>query len=60
MTEPLGCANCGSTDHVKRLSFDMDLPVVTLCQLCAYCLMVGDQKLFEDMGRYIQRRSTGR
>lgn len=49
--EPLVCANCGSTDHVKRLSFDMDLPVVTLCQVCAYCIMVGDQEMFEDMGR---------
>jgi hypothetical protein len=42
---------------VKRLSFDMDLPVVTLCQLCAYCLMVGDQQLFKDMDWRRRRKS---
>lgn len=30
------CQECGSEDEVETVSFDMDLPSLTLCYVCRY------------------------
>lgn len=49
--EELSCTNCGSTRDVRRLSFDMDLPVIQLCLICSFTI-VCDRPLFEKMGKH--------
>lgn len=46
----MNCSNCGSTDSAAPRSWDLDLPVLILCNICAFSLG-NDPELFEDMRR---------
>lgn len=53
----LVCSNCGAP-NADRLSFDLDLPAVTLCRICSVSI-VAQPDLFAEMGRRAQRRHKG-
>ncbi|HEY2195579.1 MAG TPA: hypothetical protein VGH76_25205 [Actinomycetospora sp.] len=42
------CTNCGGPDG-ERLSFDLDLPPIVMCQYCSI-LMVTNRELFDKVG----------
>jgi hypothetical protein len=46
----LRCQNCGTSRRVARRSWDLDLPPLTLCDVCAL-MIATDAELFEQMGR---------
>ncbi len=50
------CQNCGASDATPR-SFDMDLPPVVLCGLCAVAIAV-DPETFAAMTRRPDREGT--
>jgi hypothetical protein len=43
------CQNCGA-DNARARSYDMDLPTVYLCDMCALLLVI-DQDMFDQMAR---------
>lgn len=51
------CVNCGTTEYTARVSFDMDLPALVLCQVCQLTI-VADRQMFDDMGK--RHRATKR
>ena len=52
---PTECQNCGRTEKVATVSFDMDLPVVTLCWICRVTI-TAQPDMFEEMSRERRRR----
>jgi hypothetical protein len=44
------CSNCGSSEHVATRSYDMDLPTVVLCNICAL-LIVSDPVMFDELSK---------
>lgn len=55
MTDPtISCSACGTDKpeaKVRWHSFDMDLPAVRLCQICAVLLMTNPDLIQEAMKR---------
>lgn len=43
------CQNCAQREG-QAVSYDLDLPTVTLCGICQLAL-VSDRELFDDLGR---------
>lgn len=43
------CTNCGRSGARPR-SFDLDLPALQLCDMCAVLITL-DPEMFEEMGR---------
>lgn len=52
MTDP--CRNCGNPD-ADLYSFDLDLPHIRLCKICALAI-TADRELFNELGRRHTRR----
>lgn len=46
----MSCSNCGTTENVAPRSWDLDLPTLVLCDICAYAL-VWEWEFFEELGR---------
>ncbi len=50
----LACSNCGTTkpeEKVAHRSWDLDLPSLLLCSLCAYCVTAQPDMFLELEGR---------
>lgn len=42
--DELVCSNCGGTWNVKRLSYDLDLPTIVLCGVCAILIVTNPEE----------------
>jgi hypothetical protein len=55
MTSEPECSNCGGTEDVAPVSFDMDLPTIMLCRICSF-LIVSDPVMFNAMTVHIAQQ----
>lgn len=44
----VACQNCKQRPG-KTVSFDLDLPAVTLCEICRLAVQMGDLEMFDEL-----------